>query len=28
VDLVFLGETTSFRNLDRHGLDNAAPPPF
>ena len=27
VDLVFLGETTSFRNLDRHGIDGA-PPPF
>jgi replicative DNA helicase len=26
VDLVFLGETTSFRNLDRHGFDSAAPP--
>ena len=28
VELVFLGETTSFRNLDRHGFDSAAPPPF
>ncbi len=28
VELVFIGETTSFRNLDRHGLDNSAPPPF
>ena len=27
VELVFLGETTSFRNLDRHGFDSA-PPPF
>jgi len=27
VQLVFLGETTSFRNLDRHGYDSAAPPP-
>jgi replicative DNA helicase len=27
IDLVFLGETTSFRNLDRHGIDSA-PPPF
>ncbi len=26
VDLVFLGETTSFKNLDRHGFDSAAPP--
>jgi replicative DNA helicase len=26
VDLVFLGETTSFRNLDRHGFDPAATP--
>jgi replicative DNA helicase len=25
VELVFLGETTSFRNLDRHGLDHSAP---
>ena len=25
VELVFLGETTSFRNLDRHGFDSAAP---
>ncbi|HEY0556780.1 MAG TPA: replicative DNA helicase, partial [Thermoanaerobaculia bacterium] len=25
VDLVFLGETTSFRNLDRHGIESAAP---
>ena len=28
VDLVFLGETTSFKNRDRHGLDSAAPPPY
>ncbi len=28
VELVFIGETTSFRNLDRHGFDNSAPPPF
>jgi replicative DNA helicase len=27
VELVFLGETTSFRNLDRHGFD-AEPPPI
>ncbi|HEX2645379.1 MAG TPA: DnaB-like helicase C-terminal domain-containing protein, partial [Thermoanaerobaculia bacterium] len=27
IDLVFLGEITSFRNLDRHGIDSA-PPPF
>jgi replicative DNA helicase len=26
IDLVFLGETTSFRNLDRHGFDPAAAP--
>jgi replicative DNA helicase len=25
VPLVFLGETTSFRNLDKHGFDSAAP---
>ncbi len=25
VDLVFLGENTSFRNLDRHHSDQAAP---
>ena len=25
VELVFLGETTSFRNLDRHGFDSSAP---
>ncbi len=25
VELVFLGETTSFRNLDRHGHDHSAP---
>jgi replicative DNA helicase len=25
IDLVFLGETTSFRNLDRHGLESSAP---
>jgi replicative DNA helicase len=25
VNLVFLGDTTSFRNLDRHGLDTATP---
>lgn len=25
VDLVFLGETTSFRNLDRHGIEPSAP---
>ncbi|HSN88826.1 MAG TPA: DnaB-like helicase C-terminal domain-containing protein, partial [Thermoanaerobaculia bacterium] len=25
VDLVFLGETTSFRNLDRHGGEPSAP---
>ncbi|HYN21055.1 MAG TPA: replicative DNA helicase, partial [Thermoanaerobaculia bacterium] len=25
VELVFLGETTSFRNLDRHGYDSSAP---
>ncbi|MFL6193140.1 MAG: replicative DNA helicase, partial [Thermoanaerobaculia bacterium] len=27
VDLVFLGETTSFRNLDRHGIESS-PAPF
>jgi len=27
VDLVFLGETTSFRNLDRHGMESS-PAPF
>jgi len=26
VELVFLGETTSFRNLDRHGFDPASAP--
>jgi replicative DNA helicase len=26
VDLVFLGETTSFRNLDRHGIESSAAP--
>jgi replicative DNA helicase len=26
VELVFLGETTSFRNLDRHGFDADSPP--
>lgn len=26
VELVFLGETTSFKNLDRHGFDAASPP--
>jgi replicative DNA helicase len=26
IDLVFLGETTSFRNLDRHGTDPSAAP--
>lgn len=26
VDLVFLGEITSFKNLDRHGFDAATPP--
>ena len=25
VELVFVGETTSFRNLDRHGLESSAP---
>ena len=25
VELVFLGETTSFKNLDRHGTDSSAP---
>jgi replicative DNA helicase len=25
VELVFLGETTSFRNLDRHGFESSAP---
>jgi replicative DNA helicase len=27
IDLVFLGETTSFRNLDRHGMESS-PAPF
>jgi len=26
VELVFLGEITTFKNLDRHGFDSAAPP--
>jgi replicative DNA helicase len=25
VEMVFLGETTSFRNLDKHGFDSSAP---
>ena len=26
VELVFIGETTSFRNLDRHGFDSSSAP--
>jgi len=28
IELVFLGETTSFKNLDRHAAPDGSPPPF
>jgi replicative DNA helicase len=28
VELVFLGETTSFKSLDRHGRSDESAPPF